>query len=373
MLKVGFIKGGQLGKMLLEAAPAFDIRTFVLDNDPNCPCHNLCDQLVLGDESLFDDVYAFGKMVDILTFEYEHINIEALKKLKAEGLTIFPDPSILEMVQDKGKQKEFYKTNGIPTSEFRLINGRKDLESMMVFLPAVQKTRRAGYDGKGVHKINSADDLANAFDEPSVLEKFVDFDKEIAVIAARNDKGETVVYPTVEMVFHPTKNLVEFLASPANIKDEVNQEARGIALQLVQALGIVGVLAVEMFVTKDGRVLVNEVAPRVHNSGHHSIEGNITSQFMQHLRCILGMKPGSSEINSPAVMVNILGTPGFEGPARYEGLDVAHALGGVYVHLYNKAITKPFRKMGHATVIDSNVNNALIKARQVKDIIKVKA
>ena len=204
-LKVGFIKGGQLGKMLLEAAPTFNIRTLVMDSDPQCPCHNLCHEFVLGDEQSFDDVYAFGKKLDVLTFEYEHINVDALKKLQAEGLKVYPDPSILEIVQDKGRQKEFYKFRGIPTAEFRLISGRKELQACAGFLPAVQKTRKAGYDGKGIYKITTAQDMVAAFDEPSVLEKFIDFDKEIAVIAARNPEGKTVVYPTVEMLFHPTR------------------------------------------------------------------------------------------------------------------------------------------------------------------------
>ena len=370
-MKIGFIKGGQLGKMLLEAAPRFDIHSLVMDNDPECPCRHLCHEFVLGDAMNTGDVYAFGKKVDLLTFEYEHIDIEALKKLKTEGLAICPDPSILEIVQDKGRQKEFYRNRGIPTADFRLIAGRQELNACADFFPAVQKLRKNGYDGKGVCKVASLQDIAGAFDAPSVLERCVDFDKEIAVIIARNAKGQTAVYPTVEMMFHPMKNLVEFLISPADIPEKINERARRVATDLAQALGLVGILAVEMFVTKKGEVLVNEIAPRVHNSGHHTIEGSLTSQFEQHLRAVMGLPLGPTDRVSPAVMVNILGEDGYKGKALYEGMDEALSLGGVYIHLYGKAITQPFRKMGHATVIDHDIQTALKKARVVKDIIKV--
>ncbi len=371
MEKIGFIKGGQLAKMMLEAAAGFDIHSFVLDNDPQCPCRWLCHEFVLGDCLAFDDVYSFGKKVDLLTFEYEHINAQALKKLQAEGLAIYPDPRILEMVQDKGRQKEFFIAHQIPTAQFRLIGNRQALTAAADFFPAVQKTRTAGYDGRGVYKVHSTADIPGAFDGPSVLERCIDFDKEIAVLVARNVKGETAVYPTVEMVFHPVKNLVEFLASPANITEEVDQRARQIAAKIASELHVVGILAVEMFVTKTGEVLVNEIAPRVHNSGHHTIEGNHTSQFKQHLRAIMGLPLGPTGTKAPAVMVNILGSEGCVGKARYSGIEAAQALGGVHIHLYGKEITKPFRKMGHATVIDHDIAAALNKARQVKELIQV--
>ncbi len=371
-LKIGFIKGGQLGKMLLQVAPSFDVATFVMDNDPHCPCRHLCHEFVLGDSMSFDDVYRFGKQVDVLTFEYEHVNTDALKKLKAEGGAVCPDPAIIELVQDKGRQKEFYRTHGIPTAPFHLVANREALKSHRDFFPAFQKTCKAGYDGKGVYKVTAEADIANAFNENSVLEKYVDFAKEIAVIVARNASGETAVYPLVEMVFHPTKHLVELLCAPADVSKGIEKKAKDIALNLVNQLKLIGVLAVEMFVTKEGDVLVNEIAPRVHNSGHHTIEGCFTSQFEQHLRAIMGLPLGTTAMTAPAVMVNILGDEGHEGQARYEGVDKALALGGVYIHLYGKAITKPFRKMGHATVVDKDLNSALLKARQVKDLIKVK-
>lgn len=371
-LKIGFIKGGQLGKMMLQVAPSFDICSLVMDDDPNCPCRHLCHEFVLGDASNYDDVYAFGKKVELLTFEYEHVNVEALKKLKAEGLSVYPDPSILEMVQDKSAQKNFYRSHQIPTADFRLISNRAALKANEDLLPAMQKTCKAGYDGKGVFRIATREDIIKAFDEPSILERFVDFKKEIAVIVARNNNGEIVIYPTVEMVFHPTKNLVEFLQSPANITREIDQEARRIAVQLATQLQLVGVLAVEMFVTKDDKVLVNEIAPRVHNSGHHSIEGNFTSQFEQHLRAVMGLPLGNPDITNPSVMVNILGEDGYEGKARYVGVEEALALGSVYIHLYGKDVTKPYRKMGHATIVDVDIMQALDKARRVKEMIKVR-
>ncbi len=372
-LRVGLIKGGQLGLMLLEVRRQFDIQTFVLDDDPNCPCRDLCDTFVQGDCLDFNDVYAFGKELDLLTFEYEHINIEALRKLQAEGVKVYPDPDILAIVQDKGTQKEFYRTHQIPTSPFYLIRDKEELKALAKQFPLVIKTRKAGYDGKGVLKLNTSAEIDKAFDEPCVVEAYVDFDKEISVVVARNTNGALEVYPTVEMVFHPTKNLVEFLASPANIPTDVDAAARRIAIDIATKIDLVGVLAVEMFVTKDHQVLVNEIAPRVHNSGHHTIEANVTSQFQQHWRAILGMPLGSTAITSPAVMVNILGCDGYEGKARYEGIMEAENLGGVFVHLYGKAITRPFRKMGHATVLDVNIDKALEKARVVRELIKAKA
>jgi 5-(carboxyamino)imidazole ribonucleotide synthase len=370
--KVGIIKGGQLGKMLLQEAASFDIHALVMDNDAHCPCRPLAD-FTMGDCDQFDDVYAFGRKTDVLTFEYEHINVTALKKLKSEGIHVYPDPSIIEMVQNKAIQKEFYRRNGIPTADFKLVANRMALRMHEDFFPAIQKTCRAGYDGKGIYKINSSADMTGAFDEPCILEQWIDFQKEISVLIARNAQGQTAIYPTVEMMFHPQKNLVEYLLCPANIPPEIDVQARDIAFKIAQTIDLVGVLAVEMFIDKNNKVLVNEMAPRVHNSGHHTIEGSLTSQFEQHMRAVLGLPLGITDLTLPSVMVNILGTDGHEGPARYEGIEEAMALGGVFIHLYGKAITKPFRKMGHATILDQDINKALEKARLVKDMIKVKA
>ena len=366
-LKLGLIKGGQLGKMMLQVAPSFDVQSFVMDDDLNCPCRHLCYEFTQGDAMNFDDVYAFGKKVDVLTFEYEHIHVEALKKLKAEGLSIYPDPDIIELVQDKGRQKEFYRTHGIPTADFQIVPNRLALKACSDFFPAVQKTCKAGYDGKGIFKLKDENDIPDAFNEPSVLEKCIDFDKEISVVVARNVNGEVAVYRAVEMVFHPEKNLVEFLRCPADITPVVEKKATAIAIRILHQLNLVGVLAVEMFITKEGEVLVNEIAPRVHNSGHHTIEGALTSQFEQHLRAVLGLPLGLTDMTLPSVMVNLLGDEHHEGKAIYQGIEQALGLGGVYIHLYGKTITKPFRKMGHATIVDADINKALERAHRVKD------
>jgi len=250
-LKLGLLKGGQLGRMMLQAAPAFDLQSYVMDDDAHCPCRYLCYEFTQGDAMNFDDVYAFAKKVDVLTFEYEHIHVEALKKLKAEGLTIYPDPAIIELVQDKGRQKEFYSSHGIPTADFQVVPNRVALKACAHLFPAVQKTCKAGYDGKGIFKIKSEKDIPDAFDEPCVLEKFIDFDKEIAIVVARNADGQVAVYRAVEMVFHPSRNLVEYLRCPAEIPAEIEKKATAIALSLLRELNLVGVLAVEMFLTKD--------------------------------------------------------------------------------------------------------------------------
>ena len=372
-LKLGLIKGGQLGKMLLQAAPSFDVQSFVMDNDTDCPCRHLCHDFTQGDAMNFDDVYAFGKKLDVLTFEYEHIHVEALQRLKNEGLSIYPDPDIIELVQDKGRQKEFYRSHGIPTADFQIVPNRLALKAYSEFFPAVQKTCKAGYDGKGIFKLQDEGDIPNAFNEPSVLEKHINFDKEISIVIARNIEGVVAVYRPVEMVFHPEKNLVEFLRCPADISADIEKKATAIALRVLHQLNLVGVLAVEMFVTKESEVLVNEIAPRVHNSGHHTIEGSLTSQFEQHIRAVLGLQLGPTEMTLPSVMVNLLGDENYEGDAVYQGIEQALSLGGVYIHLYGKARTKPFRKMGHATIIDKDINKALDRAHRVKKLIKIRA
>lgn len=372
-LKVGLIKGGQLGLMLLQAPRSIEMQTFVLDNDPECPCRGVCDKFVLGDSRNFEDVFAFGKNLDVLTFEYEHINIQALNKLQKQGVRVYPNPKVLQIVQDKGTQKKFYASQQIPTSSFHVVRSRQALIDLGLPFPYVLKTREAGYDGKGVLKIEKSEDLENAFDEPCVVEEWIDFAKEISVVVARNVNGDVDAYPTVEMTFHKTKNLVEFLSSPAQVTSEVHMKARQIAIDIAVKLDVVGILAVEMFVTKKGDILVNEIAPRVHNSAHHTIEANITSQFVQHWHAVLGQSLTPSTMKTPAVMVNILGEDGFEGKAYYEGIEEAERLGNVHVHLYGKVVTKPFRKMGHVTILDVTMDKALAKARLVKEIIKVKA
>lgn len=362
-----------MGKMILQEAPSYDLRSFVMDNDTSCPCRHLCYEFGEGDAMNFDDVCAFGRKVEVLTFEYEHINVEALKQLQSEGLTIYPHPAVIELVQDRGRQKQFYLTHEIPTADFQVVPNRMALKGCIDLFPAVQKTCRAGYDGRGIYKLTGEEDIQDAFDVPSVLERHVDFAKEISIILARNAQGEVASYRPVEMLFHPRKNLVEYLRCPADIEPKVEKKAVSIALRILNELNLVGVLAVEMFVTREGKVLVNEIAPRVHNSGHHTIEGAFTSQFEQHIRACLGLPLGLTGMTMPSVMVNLLGDEGFEGKAIYHGIEKALALGGVYIHLYGKTRTFPYRKMGHATILDPDIEKAYGKARRVKDLIKVRA
>jgi len=370
-LKLGILGGGQLGKMLLQKAADYNVSSFVLDPDENAPCRFLCTEFTRGNFDDFQTVYDFGKKVDLLTIEIEHVNVDALDKLEAEGLKIFPQPRIIRLVQDKGAQKIFYRTHSIPTSEFHLAEEASSLEAHKSFLPFVQKLRKGGYDGRGVQVMKSAQDFNDGFDAPAVLEKFVPFEKEIAVIVARNLSKETVTYPVVEMQFNPEANLVEFLFAPAAVTGKIAAEAKSIAEKLANDLDLAGILAVEMFVTTGGEVLVNEIAPRPHNSGHHTIEANITSQYEQHLRAILDLPLGSTEIISPSVMVNLLGEKNHTGPARYEGLEKVLGEKGVHVHLYGKKITKPFRKMGHVTCTGETVVDAMKKAKMVKENLRV--
>ena len=370
-LKLGILGGGQLGRMLLQKAADYNISNAVLDPDPNAPCKNICDEFIVGDFNDYKTVYEFGKKVDVLTIEIEHVNVEALEALEKEGVKIFPQSNIIKLVQDKGAQKIFYRTNGIPTAEFYLIENKAQLQNHKTSLPFVQKLRRGGYDGRGVQVMKSESDFVNGFDAPSVLEKFIPFEKEIAVIVARNESGEVKSFPVVEMEFNPEANLVEFLFSPAALSKEIELKAEEIAKKIATDSQIVGVLAVEMFVTTKGEVLVNEIAPRPHNSGHQTIEGNITSQYEQHLRAILNLPLGSTEIITPSVMVNLLGEKDYSGEAKCEGLKKALAMEGVYIHLYGKKNTKPFRKMGHVTIVAKTIEDAKKKAILIKEIIRV--
>ena len=371
--KLGVLGGGQLGKMLIQEAVNLNISNYILDPDANAPCKDLCSKFFQGSLKDFDTVYNFGKQVDLLTIEIEHVNVEAMEKLQAEGISVFPQPEILRMVQDKGLQKQFYRLNKIPTAPFHLINSKDEIKQFAAEFPFFQKLRKEGYDGRGVVRLTDANNLEKAFDVPSVLEKLVDFEKEISVIVSRNAKGEVAVFPTVELVFNPEVNLVEHLFSPANISAETEKQAKEIAIHVIESLKMVGLLAVEMFLTKTGEILVNEIAPRPHNSGHQTIEGNFTSQYMQHLRAILNLPAGNTDIKTPAVMVNLLGEPGFTGDAVYEGLEEVLAIDGVNIHLYGKTITKPFRKMGHVTIIDNDLKSAMKKAEIVKKTLKVKS
>lgn len=361
-----------MGRMLIQSGIDLNLNFSVLDPDPQAPCHQLAP-FTCGKLTDYQTVWNFGQGCDMLTIEIENVNTKALADLEKAGKKVFPQPSIIELIQDKRKQKQFFKDNNIPTADFLLVENKEDILSHQSYLPAVNKLGREGYDGRGVQMLRNKEDLSKSFDAPGLLEKLIDFEKEIAVIVSRNEAGEIATFPAVEMVFHPEANLVEYLFSPAQLNEDVAQRAKEIAIQVIQSLGLVGLLAVEMFVTKDGQVLVNEVAPRPHNSGHQTIEANVTSQYEQHLRAILGLPPGDTSCTAPSAMVNILGEEGFTGLACYEGLNEVLSLSGVYVHLYGKKQTKPFRKMGHVTLVDPDLENLKKKANFVKQTLKVKA
>jgi 5-(carboxyamino)imidazole ribonucleotide synthase len=370
--KIGVIGGGQLGRMLIQSGIDLNINFSVLDPDPQAPCHQLAP-FTCGKLTDYKTVWDFGQGCDLLTIEIENVNTRALADLEKAGKKVFPQPAIIELIQDKRKQKQFFKDHNIPTADFLLVENKQEILNHESYLPAVNKLGREGYDGRGVQMLRNREDLSKAFDAPGLLEKLIDFEKEIAVIVSRNEAGEIASFPAVEMVFHPEANLVEYLFSPAQLHEAVALQAKEIAIRVIQSLGLVGLLAVEMFVTKDGYVLVNEVAPRPHNSGHQTIEANVTSQYEQHLRAILGLPLGDTSCTTPSAMVNVLGEEGFMGLACYEGLNEVLALSGVHVHLYGKKQTKPFRKMGHVTLVDSDLESLKKKANFVKQTLKVKA
>nr|WP_315421721.1 5-(carboxyamino)imidazole ribonucleotide synthase [uncultured Pedobacter sp.] len=370
-LKLGILGGGQLGRMLIQQAINYNVTTLVLDPDPDAPCKHISNYFENGSITDFDTVYNFGKKADIITIEIEKVNIDALEQLEKEGKKVFPQSRVIRLIQDKGVQKQFFKENDIPTSPFQIVNTKEDMENSPFHFPYILKLRKDGYDGKGVMKINTAADLENAFDAPCIIEKLVDFEKEVAVIVARNANGDMKTFPMVEMEFNPEANLVEFLISPSTFGESLQQKAENIAKNIASAMNITGILAVEMFVCKDGELLVNEVAPRPHNSGHQTIEGNYVSQFEQHLRSIYNLPLGDTSSITNAIMINLLGEKGFEGVARYENLEKILAIDGVYVHLYGKKYTKPFRKMGHVTIVDIDREKAIEKARFVQKTLKV--
>ena len=370
-IKIGVLGGGQLGRMLQQKALDFGLDLAFIDPDSNAPCKEISSRFFKGDFKDFETVYSFGKTRDILTIEIEHVNVEALKKLEDEGVKVFPQPKTIKTIQDKGLQKVFYKENNIPTSDFYLIEGKEEILAFEDEFPFMQKMRKGGYDGQGVTPIRSKEDLAKAFEVPSVLEKMVDFEKELSVIVSRNENGEVKSFPCVECEFNPEANLVEFLFSPATISNEIEEKAQKIARSVIEKLEMVGILAVELFLTKDGEVLVNEIAPRPHNSGHQTIEGNYESQYGQLLRCLLNLPLGNTAIKRPSVMVNLLGEKGYMGKAIYDGIEKALAHPGVNLHLYGKTQTKPFRKMGHATIVNDSLNEAKTIAKKVQEDLKI--
>jgi 5-(carboxyamino)imidazole ribonucleotide synthase len=373
--KIGVLGGGQLGKMLCLAAANLDQKIYILDSDISGPAGHVSAGFTAGDFRKYEDVLSFGQDKDLLTIEIEHVNIDALDELARQGKPIHPHPKALRIIQDKGIQKQFYAEHQLPTSAFQLFDNEQLVRDAVadgkLSIPFVQKTRTAGYDGKGVAVIRTHSDLDDLLAGPSLIEDLVDVAVEIAVIAARNEHDEVVVFPAVEMEFHPTANLVEWLVCPARISPLVAAQAEALAESVIRAFDVCGLLAVEMFLTSSGHLLINEVAPRPHNSGHHTIDSANTSQFAQHLRAITGLPLGDTSPTQASVMINLLGEPDHKGPVKYEGIEPCIAMSGVHIHLYGKATTSPFRKMGHVTVTAENLEAAIEKARIVKNTLKV--
>jgi len=375
--KLGILGGGQLGKMLLYETRKYDIQTWVMDPDEEAPCKISANIFIKGDLMDFEKVVNFGRNVDVLTFEIEGVNIEALKQLEEEGIKVFPSSQTLEKVQDKSVQKEFYRENKIPTSPFLKYSSKssllKALGNKEITIPFVWKSSTGGYDGRGVKVITEEKDFLEIIEGPCIAEDLVPFKNELAVIVARNQAGELKTYPVVEMEFHPTANQVEYVICPARISDKVAANAREIAEKVSNAFEHVGLLAVEMFLTQDDEILVNEVAPRPHNSGHYSIESSYTNQFEQHLRAILNLPLGSTESKLAGIMVNLSGEEGHTGPVIYENIENIMKIPGVTPHIYGKKITRPFRKMGHVTIVNKDIDQARKLAEEVKNTIKVKS
>lgn len=368
--RLGILGGGQLGRMFIQEAANFDVQVHILDGSSNGPAGQLATSFTEGDITNYEDVFNFGKSLDLLTVEIENVNIQALFDLEKEGVKVFPQPRVLSIIKDKGTQKEFYREHNLPTSDFELLDANTPIEELEKRIPFVQKLRTGGYDGRGVQVIRDNSDLKDAFSEPSLAEDLIDFEKELSVIVARNERGETAVFPTVECEFNDA-NLVEYLFSPADVSEETEKKAEKLAIDVINAFEMVGILAVEMFLTKDGNILVNEVAPRPHNSGHHTIECNVTSQFEQHLRSIVNWPLGSTEIEKQGVMLNVLGAADHTGSTVYEGLEEIIKIPGIYPHLYGKTTTKPNRKMGHITIASKSMEDAKKKADQVKQLLRV--
>lgn len=372
---LGILGGGQLGKMLLTETRKFDITTKVLDPSADAPCRIACNTFIQGALTDFDTVYNFGKEVDVLTIEIENVNVDALKKLQSEGVKVYPTPQTIELIQNKATQKQFYATHNIPTAPFHrfesLANLQKAVAKEQITLPFVWKSARFGYDGNGVKIVRQLPDLSLLPEGECIAENLVPFAKELAVIVARNVSGEATTYPVVEMEFHPEANQVEYVLCPARISEEIAQKARAIAVQVAQAFQVVGLLAVELFLTAEGEVLVNEVAPRPHNSGHYSIEAAYTNQFEQHLRAILDLPLGNTDSKVAGVMVNLVGAEGYQGDVIYENIEQILAMQGVTPHIYGKRQTRPFRKMGHVTIVNKDIEKARAIAEKVKQTIKV--
>ena len=369
MKKVGILGGGQLGRMLLQAAANYPVITHVLEKDPDCPAAHLCHHFTQGDIKNYEAVYQFGKELDVVTIEIEQVNIEALEQLEKEGITVIPHTRVLKTIRNKIHQKEFYKQHQIPSPEFRVTQNKAELHHHADFLPGAHKLAEGGYDGKGVQLIMNTGMIPLGFDQPSVLEKLVKIQKEISLIVAIDASGNTAIYPPVEMVFDPALNLLDYQLCPAVLDEQSATKATRLAQKLIKEFNSPGLFAIEMFVDETGEVLVNETAPRVHNSGHHTIETTHSSQFDMLWRILLGMPLGSTLLISPSVMVNIIGAEGHNGPVAYEGLAEVLSYPGAFVHLYGKQTTLPGRKMGHVTLVGHDLTVLGQKAHWIKNTL----
>lgn len=371
MLKAGILGGGQLGRMLLQAAANYPVETHVLENDDECPAAHLCRHFVKGSIRDFDTVYNFGKALDVVTIEIENVNIDALEKLEKEGVRIYPRPSVLRTIKNKAAQKKFYSEHSIPTAEYVILSGKNEIASHAHLLPAVQKSAEGGYDGKGVEIIEQATDAEKGFDGESVLERKIRIKKEIAQIVAVDANGRTALYPPVEMVFNKDLNLLDYQLCPAEISQSLLWKIEAIASSVVRNFNSPGLFAVELFIDENDDVLVNETAPRVHNSGHHTIEAHYSSQFDMLWRIMLGYPLGNTKAILPSAMVNVIGSGEHNGSAFYEGLEDVLQIDNAFVHIYGKHQTKPGRKMGHITLMSNEKTDLVHKANKIKQALKV--
>ena len=372
MIKAGILGGGQLGRMLLQEAANYPVEVSVMEKDPLCPSAKLCHHFILGDITNYDDVIRFGEGLDVITIEIENVNVEALFELEKRGCRVIPKPEALRTIKNKILQKEFYTQHQIPTALYKVLQNRDELKNNIDFLPAVHKLAMGGYDGKGVQIIKKQEDIPLGFDAPAVLEKMISIEKEIAIIVAVAENGKTAIYPPVEMFFDPILNLLDLQLCPASIPEKTLWKAEAIALTVARKLDSPGIFAIEMFVDKEGTVWVNETAPRVHNSGHHTIEAHYSSQFDMLWRIIMNYPLGNTTMIMSSMMVNLLGAEGYAGKTHYEGLEDILSIPDVFVHLYGKTDTKPGRKMGHVTIISNEKQKLIHQANRIKSTLKIK-
>ena len=372
MIKAGILGGGQLGRMLLQEAANYPVEVSVMEKDPSCPSAKLCHHFITGDITNYDDVIRFGERLDVITIEIENVNVEALFELEKRGCRIIPKPQALQTIKNKILQKEFYTEHQIPTASYKVLQNREELKNNIDFLPAVHKLATGGYDGKGVQIIKKQEDIPLGFDAPAVLEKMISIDKEIAIIVAVDENGKTAIYPPVEMFFDPVLNLLDLQLCPASIPEKTLWKAEAIALTVARKLESPGIFAIEMFVDREGNVWVNETAPRVHNSGHHTIEAHYSSQFDMLWRIILNYPLGNTSMIMSSMMVNLLGAEGYAGKTQYEGLEEILSIPDVFVHLYGKTDTKPGRKMGHATIISNEKQELIHQSNKIKSTFRIK-